>query len=350
MRFIDYVIRAAAAVALLVTAGHASAAAAGGDFYRGRKIQLLIGYSVGGGYDVYARTLAHYMGSHIPGNPTIVPQNMPGAGSLRVVSYLARAARKDGTVIATFGRGAMMEPLLEPEQPVAATFDPRNFGWIGSISDEVSTCAFWHTSGIRTWEDMKTRSYRIGGTGASADTDVFPKVIKNLFHLPLRLITGFPGGQDVVLSLQRGEIDGRCGWSWSSLISRNRELYNSGQIVVPVQLGLRKHPDLPNVPLILDLTDDPRTKAALKLIMSRQMVARPFAAPPGVPPERLAILRAAFAATMQDPHFRAEAKQLELEVEPVDAQAVEQLIREIYQTPPDIVGLARQAMRADQDN
>src|SRR5437016_6326578 len=175
------------------------------NFYSGKTIQLFIGYSVGGGYDVYARTLAKYMGKYIPGNPVIVPQNMPGAGSLRSVSYLSKAAPKDGTVFGTFARGAVMEPLLEPNQPTAARFDPRQLKWIGSITNEVSTCAFWHTAGVQTWDDMRKKPYTMGGTGSSGDSDVFPKVLKNLFHLPLKLVTGFPGGQDVVLSLQRGE-------------------------------------------------------------------------------------------------------------------------------------------------
>jgi tripartite-type tricarboxylate transporter receptor subunit TctC len=312
------------------------------DFYAGKTLQMVIGYSVGGGYDIYGRTLARYMGKHIPGNPTIVPQNMPGAGSLRAVNYLARAAPKDGTVFGTFARGAAMEPLLEPK---AVPFDPNSLKWIGSITNEVSTCAFWHTSGIKSWADMQRMHYTIGGTGASSDTDVFPKVIRNLFHLPLKLVTGFPGGQDVVLSLQRGEIDGRCGWSWTSLISRNRELYDSKQIIVPLQLGLRKHPDLPDVPLVMDLSSDPKVKAALKLIFSRQAMARPFAAPAAVPPERLKALRDAFDATMRDPDFLREATKLELEVAPVRGLEIEQLMKEIYATSPDIVQLARDAMK-----
>jgi tripartite-type tricarboxylate transporter receptor subunit TctC len=312
------------------------------DFYTGKTLQLVIGYSVGGGYDIYARTLARYMGKHIPGNPTIVPQNMPGAGSLRAMNYLAKAAPKDGSVFGTFARGAAMEPLYDPK---AMPFDPKSLKWIGSVTNEVSTCAFWHTSGINSWADMQRKPYTIGGTGASSDTDVFPKVIRNLFHLPLKLVTGFPGGQDVVLSLQRGEIDGRCGWSWTSLISRNRALYDSKQIIVPLQLGLHKHPDLPDVPLVMDLSSEPKIKAALKLIFARQAMARPFAAPAGIAPERLQALRDAFDATMRDPAFLQEAKRLELEIAPVTGIEIEQLIKEVYETPLDVVQLARSAIQ-----
>jgi hypothetical protein len=235
-----------------------------------------------------------------------------------------------------------MESLLDPK---AMPFDPNSLKWIGSVTNEVSTCAFWHTSGIKDWADMQRKPYTVGGTGASSDTDAFSKVIRHFFHLPLKLVTGFPGGQDVVLSLQRGEVDGRCGWSWSSLISRNRALYDSKQIIVPLQLGLRKHPDLPDVPLVMDLSNDPKVKAALKMIFARQAMARPFAAPAGIPPERLKALRDAFDATMRDPAFLQEAKTLELEVAPVRGVEIEQLIKEIYATPPDIVQLAREAMQ-----
>jgi tripartite-type tricarboxylate transporter receptor subunit TctC len=240
----------------------------------------------------------------------------------------------------------MMEPLLDPEHPAAAQFDPKQLQWIGSITSEVSTCAFWHASGVQTWDDMRQKSYTIGGTGASADTDVFPKVLRALFHLKMKVVTGFPGGQDVVLSLQRGEVDGRCGWSWSSLVSRNRALYESKQIFVPVQLALQKHPDLPNVPVVTELTDDPEIKAALKLVFSRQTMARPFAAPPGVPAERLETLRNAFDATMDDKDFRAEAGKLELEIAPVKGAEIDQLIRDIYATRPEVVQMVRDALKA----
>ena len=330
-------------LAALPLATPAAAADPVADFYTGKTIQVIIGYSVGGGYDIYARTLARFMGNHIPGHPMLVPQNMPGAGSLRAVNYLAKAAPKDGTVFGTFARGAMMEPLLESGAQ-STQFDPTKLGWIGSVTNEVSTCVFWHTAGIKTWEDMKKAPYTIGGTGSSSDTDVFPKVMRNLFHLPLKLVTGFPGGQDVVLSLQRGEVNGRCGWSWSSLVSRNRALYDSKQIYVPVQLALAKHKDLPDVPLIMDLSDDPDVKAALKLVFARQTVARPYAAPPGVPPERLKALRDAFDATMKDPEFLAEARKLELEVNPVTGPEIEQLIKELFASSPAVLKLARDAM------
>jgi tripartite-type tricarboxylate transporter receptor subunit TctC len=305
------------------------------DFYAGKTVQVLIGYSAGGGYDLYARTLARFMGKHIPGQPTLVPQNMPGAGSLRAANYLYNVAPKDGTVFGTFGRGIAMEPLLRPQE--GARFDATKFTWLGSITNEVSVCAFSRGSGIDTWQDMQSKHYVVGGTGSGSDTDIFPLVLRNMFHLPLKLVTGFPGGSDVVLALERHEIDGRCGWSWSSLHSRNKPLLDSKELRVVVQLALNKHEDLPDVPLVMDLTSDARQQAVLKVIFSRQTTARPFAAPPGIPADRAAALRAAFDATMQDPDFLSEAERLDLEVRPENGASVEQLIKEVYASSPDVL-------------
>jgi tripartite-type tricarboxylate transporter receptor subunit TctC len=313
------------------------------SFYKSRTVTLDIGYSAGGGYDIYARVLARHLGDHIPGNPSVIPQNMPGAGSLKAVNYLYNLAPKDGTVIATFARGLAMQPLFDKQ---GIEFDAQKLNWIGSITNEVSVCAFRSDSGVATWQDMLTKAYTVGGTGSGSDTDVFPKVLRNLFHLQMKLATGYPGGEDVVLALERGEVNGRCGWSWSSLLSRNRSLYEEKQIYVPVQLSLQKHEDLSNVPLIMDETQDPNQKAALKLIFARQTVARPYAAPPDVPPERIKALRDAFMATIQDPDFLDEAKKTDLEVRPVAGEDVQKLVGELYQSSPEVVKIAADAVNA----
>jgi len=226
-------------------------------------------------------------------------------------------------------------------------FDAQKLTWIGSITNEVSVCAFRSDSGIATWQDMLTKPYTVGGTGSGSDTDVFPNALRNLFHMKMKLATGYPGGEDVVLALERGEVNGRCGWSWSSLMSRNRPLYEEKQIFVPVQLSLQKHEDLPNVPLVMDLTNDPKIAAALKLIFGRQSMARPYAAPPGLPADRVLALRAAFDATMKDPEFLADAKQTDLEVRPVSGAEMQQLVTEIYRTPPEVVKMAADAIKSE---
>ena len=314
------------------------------NFYSGKTVQVLVGFGPGGGYDLYARTLARYMGRHIPGRPTMVPQNMPGAGSLKVMNYLYNVARKDGTAIGTFARGLVVEPLIGHAQ--GTQFDATKFNWIGSVSNEVGVCAFWYTSGIKTWEDMKTKPHKIGGSAAGADSDVFPIVLRNIYRTPTKLVTGFSGGgADINLGMERREVDGRCGWSWSSLMSQSRALLDGKKINIVLQLALQKHEDLPNVPLVMDLPASPQDKAAMRLIVSRQSIARPFAAPPGVPAERVKALRDAFDATMKDPEFLAEMKRLALEVRPVNGTEVETLIREVYASPPDVVKRAREIER-----
>ena len=333
--------RAGIAVVAAIAAIPAHAATAA-DFYRGRTIQVLVGFGPGGGYDLYARTLARFMGKHIPGNPTMLPQNMPGAGSLKAMNYIYNVAPKDGTVIGTFARGLVIEPLLGHAQ--GTRFQATKFSWVGSVSNEVSVCAFWSTTGIKSWADMQKKPYKIGGSAAGADSEIFPTVLKNIFHLPMQVVTGYSGGgADINLGMQRGEVDGRCGWSWSSLVSESRPLLDGKKIDITLQLALEKHEDLPNVPLVMDLAKTPQDKAALKLIVSRQSIARPFAAPPGVPADRLAVLRAAFDATMKDPDFLAEAKKLQLEVRPVSGAAVQKLISDIYASPPAVIKLAAEA-------
>jgi tripartite-type tricarboxylate transporter receptor subunit TctC len=337
----------AAGFSLVTSLVAATVAAAPADpvtsFYKGRSIQLLIGFSPTGGYDSYARALARHMGKHIPGNPNILPQNMPGAGGLKVANYIYNVAPKDGTAFAIFARGVPMERLLG--RTAGHQFDATKFTWIGSITDEPSVCVFWHQSGIKTWDDMKKKPYKLGGSGILTDLDIYANVLHNLFDLPSRLISGFPGGSEVVLSMQRREVDGRCGWSWSSLAGLDKQLLDQKLVTVPLQLSFEKIPELPDVPLVLDLTDDPKEKAALRLIFSRQIMARPFAAPPGIPADRVKVLRDAFDATMKDPAFLAEMSRMKLEVRPVPGAKLDELVREVYSYPADVVKIAADAIK-----
>jgi tripartite-type tricarboxylate transporter receptor subunit TctC len=336
-------LRHALILSIAIAAVAATPMAAQTDFYAGKSIQLLIGFSAGGGYDAYGRTLARHMGRHLPGNPRLVPQNMPGAGSLKAVNYLYNVAPKDGTAIAGFAPGVVVEPLLGRSEGVQ--FEAPRFTWLGSISQEVSVCAFVKAAGIRSWRDMQTKSYIIGASGGGAESDVFPNVLRKLFNLPLKIVTGYPGGSEIILAMERHEVDGRCGWSWTSLLSRNKALLDTNAIDLTLQIGLTKDKALPHVPLIMELTDDPLKQAALKLIVSRQSIARPFAAPPGVPEARARLLRQAFEATMNDPEFLDEAKNLNLDVAPVSGAEVEALLKDIYASPREVVKLATELVR-----
>ena len=310
------------------------------SFYKGKTMQLLIGFGAGGGYDLYGRAVARHLGRHIPGNPSIVPQNMAGAGSVRAASYLYNAAPKDGTVIGTFSRGIVVDTLIGADK---APFDAQNFGWLGSVTNEVSVCGFSRASGIATFEDMLSKESTVGGSGAADDLAVYPNVLRSVFGAKLKLITGYPGTADILLAVERGELGGLCGWSWSTLKSRSKALYDSKQILVPLQLGLEPHEELPNVPLVVALTKDPVKNAILRLVFSRQTMARPFAAPPGIPDEWLRALRAAFDATMRDKDFLAEAQQLDLEVRPVSGAEVDTLVANLAATPAEIRKLAAHA-------
>jgi len=286
------------------------------------------------------------MGRHIPGNPRVLPQNMPGAGGLRAVNYLYGVAPKDGTTIGHFQPGVMFEPLLG-RGAESGQFAATKFTWIGSVSKDVSVCAFMASTGIKTWHDMQTRPLVIAATGGGAESDVFPTVLRNLFNLRLDLVIGYPGSAEMNLAMERHEADGRCGWSWTSLLSRNKAMLDNKQINLTLQIALEKdkHPALQDVPLIVDLTDDPQKKAALKLIIARQVMARPFAAPPGIPPDRAQMLREAFDATMKDPEFLTEMRQLDLEVDPVGGREVADLIRTVYASSPEVVKLAADSMK-----
>jgi tripartite-type tricarboxylate transporter receptor subunit TctC len=309
-------------------------------FYKGKTMQLLIGFGPGGGYDLYGRAVARHMGRFIPGNPSLVPQNMAGAGSVRAASSLYNAAPKDGSVIGTFSRGIIVDTLLGANKGM---FDAQNFGWIGSVTNEVSVCGFSRRSGIQTWDDMLSKDTTVGSSGTADDLGVYANVLRSVFDAKLKLVSGYPGTADILLAVERGELGGLCGWSWSTLKSRSKALYESKEIAVPVQLGLSPHEDLAGVPLITTLTKDPTKSAVLRLIFSRQTMARPFAAPPGLPEERLRALRTAFDATMKDKDFLAEAQRLDLEVRPVSGLEIDALVANLAKTPVDIRKLAAEA-------
>ncbi|MBO0752335.1 MAG: hypothetical protein J2P53_09495 [Bradyrhizobiaceae bacterium] len=326
----------AAACAVYVVLGTPVAAA---DFYQGRTINLFIGHSAGGGYDLYARVLARYLGRHIPGNPAVVPVNMPGAGSLRAANYLYTAAPKDGTAIATFSRGMAIMPLLG-----SAQFDGRRFTWLGSITTDVSVCVAWATTGIRSFDDLSSRQFVAGGEAAGSDPNYFALMFKNLLGARIKLVSGYPGTNDITLAMERGEVDGLCGISWSTVKSRHADWIASNKINVLVQAGFEKVPDLPEVPLAADLVKGTQERQILRLLLTSHVMARPFAAPPEIPADRKDILRKAFDETMNDPEFRAEALRLQLDVNPITGASIDTHLQEVYATPRDVVDRAAKAV------
>jgi tripartite-type tricarboxylate transporter receptor subunit TctC len=311
------------------------------EFYRGRNLNLIVGYSAGGGYDTYSRILARHLGKHIPGNPAIVVQNMPGAGSLKLANYLFNVAPKDGSTIGIFSRGMAMEPLIGASN---TQFDSSKFAWLGSGTSEVSVFVLWHTAPVKTFQDMLTTPFTVGGEGSGSDPDIYALLLKNAFGAKLKLISGYPGTAEVAIALERGEVDSRASWSWSSIKTLKPDWIREKKVIFPVQLNLSPGKDLPDVPLIMQFARTDAQRQMLKLILSRQEMARPYAAPPGIPNDRKAALRKAFDETWADPELLAEMKARGQEVNPVSGADIDKLVAELYATPKDVVAETRKAI------
>jgi tripartite-type tricarboxylate transporter receptor subunit TctC len=310
------------------------------DFYRGKTLTLVISYSVGGGYDLYARVLAKYLGKYIPGHPTIVPENMPGAGGLRASNYLYTAAPKDGLVIGTFSRSIPTMPLVTPN----LNFDGRKFGWIGSMSSDTSMCLTGSKSPVKTWHDMLTMPVVMGGQFAAADSDIYARLYDNVLGAKIKLVSGYPGTNDITLAMERGEVDGICGLSWGTIKVAHPEWVNGKTVNFLLQAALQKDPELTDVPLALDVIDDPEKKQILDLHFAPQAIGRPFAAPPGIPADRLAALVTAFDATMKDPELLAEAASEKMDIKPMTGHEVDALLSRLYALPPGVIAKAAQAI------
>jgi tripartite-type tricarboxylate transporter receptor subunit TctC len=310
------------------------------EFYKGKSITLAIGFTPGGGYDLYARHLARHMSKHIPGRPTIVPQNMAGAGSLRAANFIYTAAPKDGTAFGTFARTTGLNPLLES----GATFDGTKFTWLGSVTNDVSLCVTWHTSKASNWDNFLKVPTALGGQAPSSEPDIFANLYKNVFNAPIKLVPGYPGTNEITLAMERGEVDGLCGLSWSTIKTRHLAWLKEKKINLLVQASFKKEPEIGDVPLVMDLTKDTEKLQILKLILAAQEMARPFAAPPGVPRDRADALIAAFDATMKDPDYLADAKKSRIDVNPVRGPEIDKLLAELYATPKTVIQKASQAI------
>jgi tripartite-type tricarboxylate transporter receptor subunit TctC len=311
------------------------------DFYKGRTVSLVIGYSPGTGYDIYARLLARFIGRHIPGTPTVIAQNMPGAGSLKAANYVYTVAPKDGSVIAMIGRSAPLEPILGDAQ-----FDGRRFTWLGSIASSSSLCATWHTTAVKTWQDALTKPFALAGEGSGSEPDSFARILKNVFGAKVKLVTGYPGGNEMNLAIERGEVDGRCGWSWDSIKSTRPDWLRDRKINLLAVFSLQKAADIPaEVPLIVDLAATDEQRQILRLHLVGQSFGRPFFSSPDLPKERKAALRAAFDATMRDADFIAETNKVKLEVSPTSGAEIDRLLAEVYATPKDVVEKAKLAVK-----
>jgi tripartite-type tricarboxylate transporter receptor subunit TctC len=329
-----HVLSLTSALALACVALSPANAQSVADFYRGKTVDVYIGTSVGGGYDAYARLVSRYLGKYLPGNPNVVPQNMPGGGGMRLANFLFNAAPKEGTTIGIINRGIGFDQLLGNK---TAQFEATRFNWIGSTNNEVSVCVAWHTVGVTRYEQVLDRELVVGASGPAADTFQFPKIANGVLGTKFKIIPGYPGGNDIDLAMERGEVQGRCGWSWTAVKATHQPWLDQKKIHILFQMALDKHPDLPNTPLIIDLARNDEDRAVFKLMFSRQVMAWPFVAPPGVPRERIEALRTAFTAAMQDKDFLADANKGNLEVRPVTGADMQKLINDVAQTQPALM-------------
>jgi tripartite-type tricarboxylate transporter receptor subunit TctC len=319
--------------AVLIAAATALAQAPEG-FFKGRQITFLIGAGAGGGYDVYFRTFGRYLVRHIPGAPTIVPKNMPAASGLAAANTLYSSAERDGATIGAFPNNIPMDPLFGNP---GARYDAQRLNWLGSIGKLENVCATWITSPIRTIAQAREREVIVAAAAATSNSAIMPKVLNALMGTKFKIVSGYDPGSGLTLALESGETEGVCGLSWSTMKAARPHWIKDNKLNVIVQLGLTKLPELPDVPSALDLVNDPVKKQVLELILVRQEIGRPVAAPPGVPADRLEILRRAFDDTMKDPEFLAEAEKAQLEIEPLSAHEIDTLLANAFATRKAIV-------------
>ena len=304
------------------------------EFYKGKQLRILIGYGPGTGYDVYGRVLGRHLATHLPGAPNILPQNMPGAASLTMVNHLYNVAPRDGTAIAVPARNLFVEPLYGNDQ---ARFEARKFSWIGSISQDVATCFTWHNTGIATIADAQAREVLVGATGPLSGSYQSPLILNAVLGTKFKVITGYADSGEIGLAMERGELEGYCSFTWGSIKSARPQWIEQKQINLILQMTLRKHPELPTVPSVMDLAKDDEARQLLTLVYADQEMGRPVAGPPDIPADRLAALRLAFDATMADAAFRDDAKRSAIDIEPIDGAAVEQIVAKLYATPKAII-------------
>ena len=324
------------ALACLAVAGHGRAADAQEGL--GKAVSIYVAGTAGGGIDLYARLLGRHLGRHIPGNPAVNVQDMPGAGGIRAANFLAETAPKDATALATFPGGPVLEPLIGARNP---GYDMSQFQWIGAISRDVSLCMSWGESPFKTIDDVKAKEMVVAGTGAGSETDTFPVILNDVMKTKFRVVTGYLGSKETFMAIESGETHGRCGLTFSSLKASKPDWLQGKKINILMQIGLEKSPELPDVPLAADLIPKDEDKQLLNLLTAPTAIGRPFAAPPGSPPARVEMLRRAFDATMKDPQFLEDGRTMQAEISPTRGEDVQAIIGKLYATPKPVVERAK---------
>jgi tripartite-type tricarboxylate transporter receptor subunit TctC len=330
------------AVAASVASAQGTSADAIADFYKGKTVNIMVGFGPGGGYDQYARTLARYLGNHIPGQPSVVVQNMEGAGSVRAANHVYAVGPKDGTVIAAVNQNMPMYQLLGG---AGAQFKAADLQWLGSMAYSNGLVYTWHASGIKTLEDAKTREVPLGGTGPSADSHIFPTLINALYGTKFKVINGYAGTGQINLAMERGEVMGRGGNTWASISSANKAWLDEKKINLLVQIGFQSEPELTDVPLLLDLVPTEEAKQIVTVVALPTAVGYAHWVAPGVPKDRIEALRAAYAATLKDPAFLEEATKANMLIRPQTGAELENLAKKAAATPKSVLEKTAQILQ-----
>lgn len=332
-----------AAIAAIGAAGFSATAKAQTpeEFYRGKQLSLLIFSGAGSTYDLYGRLLSRHLGRHLPGNPLVIVQYLVGAGGLKLVDYLNRIAPKDGSVIGCIGRGLPFEPLLGKND---VNFNPLAFNWLGSMNRESTIALSWHTSKVKTFDDLTKFDLLVPGTGAGADSEIMPRAYNKLAGTKFKIISGYRETTESSLQLETGELEGIAYWSWSSVSAAHPDWLRDRKINILFQTGTRPLPGYPDVPDIQSKVKDPTDRLALEFLLAREILGRPFLAPPGMAPERALLLRNAFEATMRDPEFLAEADREKIEVELVTGAQIDAILQNAAKSPEAVINRVKQVL------
>ena len=331
-----------ASVILAATVAVSGPAQAQADFYKGKTIELIISTGVGGGLDANARLVARHLGKHIPGNPHIVPKNMPGAGHVRAANYIFNNAPKDGTTLGTLIPAFVMAQVLGRTENIQ--FDAAKMQWLASTSASNSTVYVAKSTGVNTVDDAKKKEVLMGGTGAGSYTTLYPIIMNHILGTKFKIVSGYTSTNEIGLAMERGEVQGRAGNNFNSLKSENPELLKENKISILAQVGLERDPEFKSVPLLLEFAKNDEERQVLKLFSADVVIGRPFLTTPGVPAERVAILRKAFADVVKDPEFVKEAARNHIDVELIEGEKVQKIVEDLVNTPPAILAKAKEAM------
>ena len=326
---------------LAVSGSQDAAADSVSDFYKNKKGTMVIGSSVGGGYNQYGRLIARHIQRHVPGNPEFLAKNLPGASGRRALSYIVNVAPADGLTIGIIGRNAHFDKLMHGKSRKSVNVDATKMVWLGSANSEVSLCVSWRASGIKNLKDASSKGMVIGSSGPNATDTLMARILNQIADTKIKVILGYPGSTEVHLAMERGEVTGRCGLGWASIVSRYYRWIKNKKINLLVQLANKKHPELPNVPFIMDFAKNEQQRQMLRMFTTPNEMGRPFFMREGVPADRVKALQKAFMAALKDPQLLAEAKTMHLAISPLSGPAAAKLVKEVYATPPKVLAMVR---------